>query len=216
MQVARSISSELRVFVRNLQILHAVETISCVVPVIRVAHGENVQAGNPFLQNEGAVRNHHAGLGKLLWMRRERGPMHGARARMREQARQVRHRRRELNDESAVVRRRDAQLIALHLAADDFRGVPDDVDDLRVLRGGGRIDETPQRDNEVQRNDLVAVRPARVIAQRERIGFAVGTDAPFLRHAWRGARVFRECGEAFAQVAQHGLRFHRAGALRIQ
>ncbi len=142
--------------------------------------------------------------------------MYGARAWVRQKSWEIRRWRSELNDDRRLIRRGHTQRVGLLLAVDDVASVRHDIDDLRVLRSRCRIDEPAKAGNEIFGDDLVAVRPARIRAEREGVRLAVRADAPLLRNTRRGAGVFRESRQSFAEITQDRLRLDGARALGIE
>ena len=198
------------------EVLHRIEPCGGVVPVVRVAPGEEVGARHPFLEDERAVGDHRAGPREAFRVGGERRPVHRTGARMRQQGGQIRRGRRERDDDGRIVRRGHAEGLRGLAPGDDVARVRDDVDVLRIARSGGGVHQTAQSGHEIRRHHGVAVGPARLATQLEHIDSAVGAHAPRARHSRRHGGLAVERGQALAQIAQDALRLEAAGLLRIE
>jgi len=113
-----------------------------------------------------------------------------------QQAEEVGGRRLQTHLQRLVVDRQDAELVGWQLAGDHGLGVDDRVEDLRVLRAGGRVGRAPQAEDEVVRGDRIAVGPAGVGADVEGVDRAVVADVPGLSRARDHRAVWRLDGQA--------------------
>jgi hypothetical protein len=75
------------------------------------------------------------------------------------------------------VPRLDAERIRLHRALVDRLAVLQHVKQIGVLRSGGRVEQTPERIDEIGGDDRVAIRPFGVV-QFESVGEPVGARGP--------------------------------------
>ena len=110
----------------------------------------------------------------------------------------------------------DAETLGRLLAADDRGGVQHRLEHLRVGRRRGRIDQATQAGDEIGGAQRIAVRPAQVLAQVERVFEAIRTDGPGFRRGRHGTAVGTDGGQPLEQVAQDVERGIGAGALRVE
>jgi len=141
--------------------------------------------------------------------------VHGEGARVREHREEVGGRLDEVDDERRILRRRDTERLGRLPARDDVGGVHDGLEHQRVLGGGRGIDEPPPRRDEIPGDDAVAVRPARIRAQRERHAAPALRRLPALGNARDRRAVRRHRDEALVTVAQDRHRRFHAGELRV-
>jgi hypothetical protein len=84
-QLAGAVGAQLGVLVADLQVLHRVDLVGRVVPVVRVALGAHVAALQPFREYEGAIRDLFARSRKAVTQARMRVHVQRRAGRVREQ-----------------------------------------------------------------------------------------------------------------------------------
>ena len=216
-----AIAPDLRRFVLGVVEPDLVDNRLVVIPVIRVAHELHVRLHDPILELIGPIGDEVTRTGKPVAMRLDTRAVNRIARRMRQQPEKIRRGGLELNLERVVVERAHSQVGDGPPPGRDRARVQDRIQYKRVPGQRGRIQATPQPVDEIVGHDGIAVGPARVAPQRERIGPAVVAYFPGLRGAGNILAIGRLVDQAFEQIsldvrARNPLALMRVQTLRLR
>ena len=197
-------------------ILDAVQGVGGVIPIVRIAHRDQVRAEVPAREPERAVRHHDSRFGVLAPVQLQGRTVDRKGRRVGEDAQEIRRGMSEFDHQRERILGVNAQCGRGRPARHDVRCAAHGRQNVGILRGRARIHQSAPGGGEVLGDHGLAVGPARSGPQVKAIGQAVAGDVAAVGARQNGQAVGADGGQSFIEIPQDRQRGFGPGGVQIE